>query len=89
MAQIKHGPGSLNASRPRPTQPIMTAEQDRFVAELFEKYIPAEFSAEDASEIIGALEDQGLRGPGVRSAVITAGLDAEKFIRQVALTRER
>ncbi len=89
MAQIKLGPGRLNASRPRPTHPIMTAEQDRFVAELFEKYIPAEFSAEDANEIIGALEDQGLRGPGVRSAVITAGLDAEKFIQQVALTQER
>lgn len=48
----------------RPLQPMLTAEQDRFVAALFEKYIPADFSAEDAREIIGALEDQGLRGPG-------------------------
>ena len=89
MAHINPGPGSPNATRPRLTQPILTAEQDRFVAALFEKYIPAEFSAEDASEIIGALEDQGLRGPGVRSAVITAGLDVEKFIQQVGLTLER
>lgn len=85
MVQINLGPGSLNASGLGLPKIGITEAQDRFVAELFGKYIPADFSAEDASEIIGALEDQGLSGPRVRSAVITARLDAQKFIRQVAL----
>ncbi len=84
MEQINREPGSLNGSGPRLPKTVITEAQDRFVMELFGKYIPAELSVEDASEIIGALEDQGLRGPRVRSAVITARLDVQKFIQQVA-----
>lgn len=84
MESSSHG-SELIISGVRVSQPLLTEDQDRFVMELFGKYIPADFSAEDASEIIGALEDQGLSGPRVRSAVITARLDAQKFIRQVAL----
>lgn len=85
MVNDNRGPGILNSSSvPLPKQ-ILTEDQDRFVMELFGKYIREDFSAEDASEIIDALEDQGIRGPQVRSSVVTAGLDAQKFIAQVSI----
>ncbi len=60
-------------------QPL-TDDQDRFVMNLFQKYVPEELSVEDAAEIITALESAGIRGPDVRASVLTAGLDPQKFI---------
>lgn len=85
MVQDNHGPATLDLLNvPLPKQKL-TADQDRFVMELFGKYIREDFSAEDASEIIDALEDHGIGGPQVRSSVVTAGLDAQKFIQQVSI----
>ncbi len=61
----------------------MSDDQDRFVMDLFKHYIPEELSAEDAAEIIDALAGAGIRGPAVRSLVVTAGLDPQKFIQLV------
>lgn len=58
----------------------LTDDQDRFVTELFKKYVPENLSAEDAVEIIAALESAGIRGPDARVSMLTAGLDPHKFI---------
>lgn len=80
MAQDIHGSGNLHArTGPQPTQPL-TDDQDRFVTELFKKYVPENLSAEDAVEIIAALESAGIRGPDARVSMLTARLDSNKFI---------
>jgi hypothetical protein len=71
--------GDLDARiGPLQIQPL-TDDQTRFVKDLFQKYVPEEMSAEDAVEIIDALDGIGIRGPGVRALVLTAGLDPQKF----------
>lgn len=83
MAQDRRG---LENPDPRVNLPFvqhMSDDQDRFVMDLFKHYIPEELSAEDAVEIIEALAKAGIRGPEVRSLVVTAGLDPQKFIKQV------
>ncbi|TLN09236.1 hypothetical protein FDZ74_11855 [bacterium] len=85
MVQDNHGPDTLYLPIVSLPKQKLTEDQDHFVMELFGKYIREDFSAEDASEIIDALEDAGIRGPQVRSSVVTAGLDAQKFIDQVSI----
>lgn len=85
MVQDNHGPDTVNFSSVSLSKQILTEDQDRFVAALFEKYTAKDFSAEDASEIIDALKDAGISGPQVRSSVVTARLDAQKFIELVSM----
>ncbi|GAP12338.1 hypothetical protein LARV_00071 [Longilinea arvoryzae] len=61
-----------------PVQPL-TDDQVRFVMDLFQKYPPGDLCVEDAVEIIEALENAGLRGPAVRTSLMIAGLDPQKF----------
>lgn len=71
--------GNLNARiEPLQIQPL-TDDQTRFVRDLFKKYVPENLSAEDAIEIIEALDGVGIRGPGVRALALTVGLDPQKF----------
>jgi len=53
--------------------------QKLFVGSLFQKYDLNQLSADDAQVIFKSLEEAGLRGPTVREAVISAGMDPEKF----------
>lgn len=83
MAQSNRGFENQGQSNTLPLVQPMSDDQDRFVMDLFKHYIPEELSAEDAAEIIEALAGAGIRGPAVRALVVTAGLDPQKFIRQV------
>lgn len=71
--------GNLYARmEPLQIQPL-TDDQTRFVKDLFQKYVPEDLSAEDAAEIIAALDGVGICGPGVRALALTVGLDPQKF----------
>jgi hypothetical protein len=83
MAQANRGFDNPGQSITFPLVRPMSDDQDRFVKDLFKHYAPEELSAEDAVEIIEALAEAGIRGPAVRALVVTAGLDPQKFIRQV------
>lgn len=63
----------------------LTDDQVRFVMDLFQKYPAGDLCVEDAVEIIEALEGAGIRGPGVRTSLMVAGLDPQKFKALVTL----
>ncbi len=67
-----------------PVQPL-TDDQIRFVMDLFQKYPSGDLCVEDAVEIIEALESAGIRGPAVRTSLMIAGLDLQKFKTLVSL----
>jgi hypothetical protein len=58
---------------------MLSYAQKLFVGSLFQKYDLNQLSADDAQVIFKSLEEAGLRGAAVREAVISSGMDPEKF----------